>query len=172
EVFPLTKLFSHIINRIRRNHGLEHATLHVLAQIKPETSIAGQSDYFGFWIVGDVSQAEVFQSAQEALRRLQSGEGNLAVHPNCGTNLVASLLLGSLAVFAVLSGGKKNKRPKLERLPLAIALASLTMPIGRSLGAWLQTHVTTSSDVADLSIIDVIPVRRGWLQAQRVQTRG
>ena len=48
-----------IISRVRRNHGLEHATLHVLAERHPGLSIAGHSNPGGFWILGDVSTEEV-----------------------------------------------------------------------------------------------------------------
>jgi len=77
-----------IISRVRRNHGLEHATLHVLAERHPGLSIAGHSNPGGFWILGDVSTDEVRLAVDEALKRLRGGEGELAVHPNCGTNFV------------------------------------------------------------------------------------
>ncbi|MGB9585856.1 MAG: DUF6391 domain-containing protein [Anaerolineales bacterium] len=162
----------HIIRRIRRNHGLEHATLHILSKRRPTTSLAGQSDYWGFWIIGDVSQNEVQESAQEALRRLQAGENQLAVHPFCGTNLIASALLGSLAVMSAFIGSSRRSRSKLERIPLAIALASLSLMFSRPVGTWLQEHITTSADVVGLQIQSIRPVQRGWMRAQRVNTRG
>lgn len=168
----LKPFIGHVFQRIRRNHGLEHATLHVLSQRKPGTSLAGQSDYWGFWIIGDVSQSEVQESAQEALRRLQAGENQLAVHPYCGTNLVASALLGSLAVLSVFIGSGKRSRSKLERIPMAIALASLSLMLARPFGAWLQEHITTSADAIGLQIQSIRPVQRGWMRAHRVNTRG
>jgi len=168
----IKSFIGHVIQRIRRNHGLEHATLHVLSQRKPTTSLAGQSDYWGFWIIGDVSQTEVQESALEALRRLQAGENRLAVHPYCGTNLVASAILGSLAVGSVFIGRGKRSRSKLEKIPLAIALASLSLMLARPFGAWLQEHFTTSADAASLQIQSIRPVQRGWMRAQRVNTRG
>ncbi len=38
------------LSRIRRNHGLEHAALHVLAERHPGKPLAGHSDLNGFWI--------------------------------------------------------------------------------------------------------------------------
>src|SRR5581483_6864729 len=73
------------VRRTRRNHGLEHATVHVLN--KP---VSGRSDAGGFWLMGDVSTSEVEAAAREALRRMQNGEHQLAVHPNCGTGLVTT----------------------------------------------------------------------------------
>ena len=49
---------------------------------------------------------EVRAATHEALQRLQAGEAELAIHPNCGTNLAVGLsmaLVGSL--FALTAGG-------------------------------------------------------------------
>ena len=45
------------IARIRRNHGLEHATIHVLSEGHKRFSAQGNSDHRGFHlnIYGDVS---------------------------------------------------------------------------------------------------------------------
>lgn len=168
----LQQFIGRVIKRIRCNHGLEHATLHMLAQRKPTTSLAGQSDYWGFWIIGDVNSNEVLESAQAALQRLQAGESQLAVHPYCGTNLVASAILGSLAGLSVFIGSGKRTRSKLERIPLAVAMVSLSLVLARPFGIWLQEHFTTSADASGLQIQSVRPLRRGWMRAQRVNTRG
>ncbi len=47
------------VSRVRRNHGLEHATLHILSQSGPKRPLAGHSDTRGFWVLGDVSTDEV-----------------------------------------------------------------------------------------------------------------
>ena len=69
-----------IVSRVRRNHGLEHATLHILSQRYPKRSLAGHSDTGGFWILGDVSIEDVYEAVEEALSRLRNGEKHLAVH--------------------------------------------------------------------------------------------
>ena len=47
------------ISRIRRNHGLEHATIHVLSEANPRRRLIGRSDYGGFWLLGEVSTEEL-----------------------------------------------------------------------------------------------------------------
>ncbi|MCX8061714.1 MAG: DUF6391 domain-containing protein [Anaerolineales bacterium] len=160
------------IERVRRNHALEHATLHVLARRKPHTSMAGQSDFFGFWILGDVNLDEVQESIAEALQRLRSGEQELAVHPFCGTNLAAAAFLGGAAALFAFLGSGKRLRDKLERLPLAISLSGLSLLLARPLGTWLQLNLTTSAEAMTLEISDIRPVRRGWMRAYRISTRG
>ena len=91
------------INRIRRNHGLEHATIHVLSEGHKRFSAQGNSDHRGFHlnIYGDVTEEEVAAAVAEAHRRLRAGERHLAVHPNCGTVLVTTAMLATLAAQAV-----------------------------------------------------------------------
>jgi len=161
-----------LLSRVRRNHALEHATLHVLARRKPHTSLAGQSDFFGFWILGDVSLEEVQESVAEALQRLRSGEHKLAIHPFCGTNLAAAALLSGFATLLAFAGSGKRLRDKLERLPLAISLSGLSLLLARPLGGWLQGNLTTSGDVQGLEVTAIRPLRRGWMRAYRISTRG
>ena len=94
-----------IVNRIRRNHGLEHATIHVLSEGHKRFSAQGNSDHRGFHlnIYGDVTEEEVAAAVTEAHRRLRAGERHLAVHPNCGTVLVTTALLATVAAEAVFS---------------------------------------------------------------------
>jgi len=40
------------ISRARRNHGLEHATMHILGRKFPRVTLGGHSDPFGFAISG------------------------------------------------------------------------------------------------------------------------
>ncbi len=164
-------LDSYPVGLVRRNHGLEHATLQVLAQRHPRLALAGHSDLGGFWIVGNVPTDEVRSAADEALQRLRNGERQLAVHPNCGTNLItAGALTGSAAVFA-LSGAGPRRRDKLERWPLAIALSTIALIISQPLGLLLQKRVTTSGEPRGLQILSVKSSPRGRVQAHRVSTR-
>ncbi|RMF03269.1 MAG: hypothetical protein D6768_06315, partial [Chloroflexi bacterium] len=88
-----------IITKIRRNHGLEHATIHMLSRRHKKLSIVGHSNWSGFTLYGDVDTSEVERAAHEALHRLQQGQSELAVHPRCGTVLATTGLLTGLAAF-------------------------------------------------------------------------
>ena len=55
-------------SRVRRNHGLEHATLHILSKRFSGKSLAGHSDSKGFWLLGDVTTESVDAAVQEALQ--------------------------------------------------------------------------------------------------------
>jgi hypothetical protein len=161
-----------LISRVRRNHGLEHATIHMLSQKHPRTSLAGHSDQSGFWLMGDVSTEDVVTAAHEALARMRAGEHNLAVHPNCGTNFVTSGSVAGVAAATAMFGAGPRWRDKLERIPLAMTLATLTLILSQPLGYLLQERVTTSGHPQGLEIVEVTPSQRGRIQAHRVVTRG
>lgn len=160
------------IYRIRRNHGLEHATLYILARRFPRKSMAGHSDLNGFWLLGELPTEAVRDATTEAELRLRAGEQELAVHPNCGTNFVAAGALSGLAAFAALFGAGRRTRDRLERLPLAVSLATIALIFGQPLGKLLQEHVTTSGELEELQVVEIKPAQRGKMKAHRVTTRG
>jgi hypothetical protein len=158
------------IARTRRNHGLEHATLHILAQRHPHVPLAGHSDAGGFWVLGDVSIEDIQGAVEDALSRLRAGEKRLAIHPNCGTNYATAGVLAGLAAGAAMLGGR-SKRERIERLPLAALLATLALIIAQPLGTLIQEQFTTSGDPGELRVIEIVVNRRGRWRAHRVVTR-
>lgn len=160
------------VSRIRRNHGLEHATLHVLSNLYPRTSMAGHSDMGGFWIIGDVEQEDVRLAVNEALSRMRAGEEDLAVHPNCGTNFVTAGTLAGVAASLAMFGAGKRLRDKMERFPLAASLATMALMMAQPVGLKIQEQVTTSGKPLSLNVVDIIPSNRGRMKAYRVVTEG
>jgi hypothetical protein len=160
-----------IISRVQRNHGLEHATLHILSQRYPKRSLAGHSDTRGFWLIGDVPIEDVYEAVEEALDRLRKGEKHLAVHRNCGTNYVTSGVFAGLAAGVAMFGVGKGMRDKLERLPFAMFIATLALIFSQPLGFFLQERVTTSSDPGNLQVIEIAASRKGRMKAHRITTR-
>lgn len=161
-----------LIRRIRRNHGLEHATIHVLSSRYPRRAIAGRADAHGFFILGSLSTEAITQAAQDALRRMQEGEAHLAIHPNCGTNFITAGLLAALGSYAALLGGNGQRwRDRLERLPLAMLAGVAALLVAQPLGAAAQRHLTTNSDVHQLEIMAVKRLHRGRTTLHRVFTR-
>jgi len=133
-----------LAKRIRQNHAIEHATLTILAQTQPGLQLVARSDLQGFIVYGDVALADLWTTAEEAVRRLRAGESSLAVHANCGTNLVAA---GTLSAVAALLASAGRRRTLWERVPRAILGATGALLLAGPAGRWLQAHVTTSADV-------------------------
>jgi hypothetical protein len=143
----------------RRNHALEHATLHMLARTH-KGSMAGHSNPTGFFLLGDFSTPDVWASTTEALERLREGESGLAIHAGCGTNMATTVLLSATLGWSVLRGAKSTLT-KFLLLPIAVVLAVVGVLLARPLGPWLQKYVTTEANMGALQIIDIIPVRKG-----------
>ena len=148
-----------LISETRRNHALEHATIHLLSTRFPHRNMLGHSNPTGFFLVSDLPTDEVRTAVAEALTRLQKGESGLAIHPGCGTNYVVTGALTALFALIGLSG-TRNTRQRLERFPLLMALSALALLIAPSLGLALQKQVTTQPDPGSLTIVDIYPVGR------------
>ena len=162
------------ISRVRRNHALEHATMHVLAERYRELRLVGRSSLWGFYIYGNVPTEGVVAAAQEGLQRLQAGQHQLAVHPNCGSNLVVAGVLAGLGAFLALGGGSSGRsRGRLEqlaRLPLAFAAATLGILLAQPLGLLLQARVTTQARVGPMRIAGVTRESRASVLVHHVRT--
>ncbi len=128
----------------RRNHAIEHATIHLLSARLPGVRMAGRSTHQGFYVYGDVPTEMLAQAAREAIARLRGGDYRLALHPHCGTNLVtASVLAGLATVFSV--AGKR--RQWWDKLLAGLAAATAALAAAQPLGYWVQEHITTDATI-------------------------
>ncbi|MCZ2096469.1 MAG: DUF6391 domain-containing protein [Chloroflexota bacterium] len=143
------------VRRVRRNHGLEHATIHLLSRKLKNLNMAGRSTANGYYLYGNVGTAEIEQAAHEALSRMRAGEHGLAIHPNCGTGLVTAGLLTSVATLAGTTGMKRGVLERLARLPSVILLSTLALIAAQPLGLSLQHYFTTLGDPGDLQIVSI-----------------
>ena len=160
------------LSRIRRNHALEHATIHILSQQFPNHRFVGRSNTQGFFLYGDVPIEALESSVQEALRRLRNGEHQLAIHHNCGTNLVTSAILAGTASFLTLMGSEKdNWRRRAERLPLAIAASLFALIVSQPIGLAVQQHITTQGDPEQLDVLSIRRVHTNSNPAYHILTK-
>jgi hypothetical protein len=152
-----------LIARIRRNHALEHATIHILAE--HNWRLMGRTTTRGFYLFGEVETEEVVTAVSEALIRLQRGEHALAVHPRCGTNLATAGVLAGLFSFVVMSDRSKSR---LSRLPQTIMAATIAVIAAQDLGPAVQKHITTLPEVAGVTIEEITRQRRGQVVIHHV----
>lgn len=154
-----------MLNVIRQNHALEHATMHILSRHNPYARLVGRSSLSGFLIYGTVDTRIVAAAATEALVRLQQGEAYLAVHPRCGTNLAVTSIMAGTAAFGATLG---RPRSKLDRLPLALAAATLAAIAAQPLAHAIQQHVTTTPELEGVYIADIVLQERGKIVSHKV----
>ena len=141
-----------IIATIRRNHSLEHATMHVLAEHFSGLGMAGISGLGGFYLLADLPSETVVEAAIEAAKRLKAGETGLAVHARCGTNLATPLTLAFLSYWVLMIGTSKDAKRKLWRMPFALALAVGVFFLARPLGPTVQRLLTTAESLDKLQV--------------------
>jgi hypothetical protein len=166
----MTMLDFPLFSRIRRNHGLEHATINILSQRFPYQRLAGYSTPSGFFILGDISTDDLREAVLQALARMKNGEHDLALHEHCGTNYAAAgFIVGLLAWFGM--AGTKNNREKVERLPLVITLITIGLIASQPLGVLIQQRITTSGEPEGMSIQEILPIKLGSIPMHRVTTR-
>ena len=154
-----------LIARIRRNHALEHATIHILDEHNPRRRLTGRTTTHGFYLFGEVEAEEVAAAVSEALARLQGGQHSLAVHPRCGTNLATAGVLAGLFSFVAMSGRSK---PRLVKLPQIIMAATIAVIAAQDLGPAVQKHITTLPEVVGVTIEEITRQRRGRIVVHHV----
>jgi len=158
---------SQILDRIRRNHALEHATINVLSQKFKGFSAQGNSTPGGFNlnIYGDIERESVIAAVDEAYDRLQKGESKLALHPNCGTVLLTTATMAAVAAQATLSLERRRQNHPTYNLPMLIAALPLTILaifvaiiVSKPVGMTVQEKYTVDPDLGDLKVVNVRPV--------------
>lgn len=145
---------------VRQVHALEHATVWVLSNLtrSPRNSpmswfgattstpaddelLGGMSTERGFYLYGEVDPEDLSRAVQTALRRLTSGEWELAVHPRCGTNLSVGIVL---TTSLTLGAAFLLPRGPIEQI-LGMGAAALTAAyLTPELGLWAQRYITTA----------------------------
>lgn len=158
-------MVSQLISRIRRNHGLEHATIHVLSEKHKGFSAQGNSHHLGFSlnIYGNLTEEQVKTAVFEAHRRLQNGEHHLAVHPNCGTVLLTTAAMTTLAAQITLAVEQKRNGRDQSHTPTtffnaiysAILPVTMTLIISRPIGMFLQSRYTVDGRIGDMEIVSI-----------------
>lgn len=136
--------------RIRQNHALEHATITILSGLVPELRVSARSNTNGFIIFGDVDLGKLRLALDEALRRLQAGEAELAIHPNCGTNLAVGVSLVTLGTLLGMASSHTR-----TRVASAAASSIAGLMAARPLGEYVQKYITTLPDLQGVRVTDI-----------------
>ncbi|HLI91022.1 MAG TPA: DUF6391 domain-containing protein [Ktedonobacteraceae bacterium] len=150
--------------RIRQNHALEHATITILSGMIPNLSISARSSSDGFIVFGDVDLGLLRRAIDEALRRLQAGEAELAIHPNCGTNLAVGVSLVTLGTLL----GMVSSHTR-TRIATAAASSVAGLAAARPLGEYVQRHFTTLPDLQGVRVTEI--ARRKFLGFTYIDVR-
>lgn len=150
-------MLKNVINTIRRNHALEHATITLMLAQQGPMRVVGRAGTDGFYVYANVARDKLEEFAHEALGRLQHGEANLAVSPLCGTNIaVAGILAGAASCIAM-----AGRRSPIDGLTRAITVSMLAIVASQPLGRLVQKNYTTSPDLDGVRIVSVETIGSG-----------
>jgi hypothetical protein len=166
---PVQPLF----RRVQRNHALEHATINLLSRRYPDAQVMGFSGLTGFTLYSTLPADEIISTVRRALEALRSGESELAIHEHCGTNLVVTAMLTTLATVFGLGWFRKSSRlvDLAERLPQAVLLNVIAVMAAKPLGRWFQSRVTTNATLQNVAISSFFTDHRRGMLRVRVNTR-
>lgn len=162
-----------LLKNIQRNHALEHASIHILNRRFPHHRFMGRSDSNGFFLVTKLPLEETSEGILTALERLQAGNSRLAVHPNCGTNLMTGAFLAALSGMLIFNSRRSENEDfdPVNRFPLAILASMASMIVARPLGNLLQKEFTTNTDLDETSIRSITARPYGRFVLYRVLTQ-
>ena len=135
------------VNRTRRNHALEHATLRVLGERNRNLMLAGYSDPHRLLDCRQGGHRRTGLRRSGSPAHLHAGEHELAIHPNCGTNFATSGLLAGLAAWLVMLGSGHGFRRKLDQLATVISAVTVALVIAQPLGPRVQRQFTTDAEL-------------------------
>jgi hypothetical protein len=163
---------------------MEHATITLLSQQYTQSQILGWSGPQGFTLYTTLCAKDVVPAVMKALRLLKAGREELRIHANCGTNLVATALLTTVATMLGMLGSQSVLRhprgaedpqraflKRLERFPRAVLFSTLAIFLSRPFGTWLQLKVTTANDLGNTEVAAILTDHHMGLQRIRVRLR-
>lgn len=156
-----------LIDRIRRNHGLEHGTIAILLERGVRPPLAGYGTSGGFFIYGNVSTEQLQSAVHEARRRMSGGQRELAVSRFCGTNMAVGVLIAALV--AGLLG--RSQRSTKSKAPIMVLGVVGSLWARRPLGNALQRRFTTLPDPERLEVTGIMRIEMGRRTIHRVTTR-
>lgn len=151
---PLTvqvfRLFS-MDSATKRNHALEHATIHFLLRNAVRVS-GGKAERTGFRISGGAKPAQIRDAFAEVERLIMAGQTIPHISRHCGSNLVTSLALALLLLAAVttlclfLHPGLATRAGLLAGIPIAFVL------IRHTVGNTIQARFFMATDFVGAAI--------------------
>ena len=149
-----------LILETRRNHAVEHATLHILADKYKNQNMAGHSNPGGVFPLRKLRQTGYSICRNRSDESSPCGRKRAGCPPGLrdkpGDHRVSAGAV-CLAPFR----GVRSTPWRIVLIPLALSFAVLGFFLSRPVGTWLQAHVTTEADLGNMRVVDIALVRKG-----------
>ncbi len=146
--------------RTRIIHGLEHATIAVLAErgIPVRSGITHTGEFhLSLEHDGRIWQrsAEIRIAARDAIVRVMSGEHALAYTPQCGTSYLVAICLYAIAIAVAGLTAFVLGAPLGITWAVTVAAALAARALARRAGMAAQRWLTVSTDIASARVTDM-----------------
>lgn len=145
--------------RTRILHGLEHATIAVLAErgIHVRSGVTHTGEFL-LWLDHDgrtwQRSAEIRIAARDAIVRVMSGEHALAYSPQCGTSYLVAICLYAIGVVVAGAVAAALGAPLGITWAVTVAAGLAARAIARPAGMAAQRWLTVSTDIASARVTD------------------
>lgn len=164
--YPTFKQINTLLANVRRNHGIEHATVGILTQRKIKPPIFALATPSGFMIYSKLNKNEILSATNESIKLMLAGDSELAISQYCGTNIVAGGIIAviSTIIFAKILG-KKSKG--ILNIANGFFISTLlSKPIGRL----VQKYITTDQHINGIKVKNIRSLNLGNFYIHHIST--
>ena len=151
----------------RRNHALEHATIHFL-EAGRNRRLSGRATRDGFRVCGRSSPHEIKKAFERVRRVVRDGDSLPYISPRCGSNVVTALGLALLLLLSLAGVSLVIQPPLIIRAAALLGVVVFFVAMRRGIGNLIQRRFFMSTDFADVSLREVREVPAGPLDRRPV----
>jgi len=157
----------HLDRATRRNHALEHATIHVL-EAGGKRRFSGRALPDGFRVSGNASPREIKKAFDEVCRLLREGEPLPYISRRCGSNVVSALGLALVLLLSVALMSLLIQPPLVVRAAALAGVVVVFVAMRHGIGDWIQRRCFMATDVEHASCREVREVQAGPMERRPV----
>lgn len=144
----------HLDRPTRRNHALEHATIHVL-EAAGARRLGGRASSTGFRIAGRVSPHEIRKAFEQVRQMVRRRDRLPHISRRCGSNVVSALGLALLLLFVVTLVSLLLHPPFVVRASALAFVVAFFVSMRHALGNWIQARFFMATDFDEVGLRDV-----------------
>ena len=157
----------HIDRETRRNHALEHATIHVL-EASGKRRLSGRAARDGFRVCGASSARDIRSAFDQVRRMVRDGEQLPYISRRCGSNVVSALGLALVLLLVVALTSLLVQPPLVVRASALAIVVIVFVAMRHGIGNWIQRRFFMATDFEEVSVRDVREVPVGPMERRPV----
>jgi hypothetical protein len=157
----------HVDHETRRNHALEHATIHFL-EAGGTRRLSGRAARNGFRVCGRSSAQEIRKAFEQVRRMVRDGDRLPYISRRCGSNIVSALGLALLLLLAVVLISLMVQPPLVVRASALALVVVFFVALRHGIGNWIQGRFFMATDFEEVSLRDVYEVQAGPMERRPV----